>query len=661
MFRSPRRAHPMRRAPTPVFFALVALLAASLAPAQPRAPVPDDESQEPGKKAARELYADRFAKAATDDQKSAIAEDMIEMAGKLASGTADQYVLLRIARDVAAQAGDASAAVRAADGLARHFEVEAVAIKGESLLEAGRRADSAKQQAAVVDVALPLMDQLAKAGEFETAIAICELASRCALKLRRRSQVEELSAVRENLQRRQEALREYEAALAELEKNLVDPAANLAAGKYLCFVRGDWDRGLSMLALGGDAKLQALAVRDIRGASTTDDQVALGDAWWELAETWQGDAQQAMKRRAAAWYREASPQLAGLPRMKVDKRVGQLVEAGAEIPDLARSAAKTVTEKTDRRPGEHGIGAGPTDLAVAPFDAREAKRHQQHWASKLGVPVEIHNTAQMRLVLIPPGEFTMGRDRSGNQSPAHKVRITRPFYLKAREVSVGQFRLFVHRTGYKTEAESSGQGSLHCIGASRFERKPEYTWSNPGHEQTANHPVVAVTWNDAVAFCKWLSQKEGIRYRLPTEAEWEYACRAGTTTRYHFGDDEDELATYANLVDAAFRQEWPETKIGIAASDGYARTARAGRFRPNPFGLYDMHGNVAEYCNDWYGGYYAVSPTDDPPGPESGSMHVARGGAWDCGPHGVTSTVRYHIPRLQPYETVGFRVVREVK
>jgi formylglycine-generating enzyme required for sulfatase activity len=145
--------------------------------------------------------------------------------------------------------------------------------------------------------------------------------------------------------------------------------------------------------------------------------------------------------------------------------------------------------------------------------------------------------------------------------------------------------------------------------------------------------VVNVSWNDAVAFCKWVSGKEGKTYQLPTEAQWEYACRAGTTSRYHSGDDPETLAKVANVADATAKGKlpdpWPWNQDRIKASDGYVFTAPVGQFKPNAFGLYDMHGNAAQWCADWYGeDYYGRSPADDPKGPYLGVDRVIRGSSW---------------------------------
>ena len=165
-------------------------------------------------------------------------------------------------------------------------------------------------------------------------------------------------------------------------------------------------------------------------------------------------------------------------------------------------------------------------------------------------------------------------------------------------------------------------------------RRPRYSWQNPGFAQSDEHPVVNVTWNDAVALARWLSLTERRRYRLPTEAEWEYACRAGTRTQYHGGDDPASLAAVANVFDADSAAQWPQWQaFALPTHDGYAFTAPVGRFAPNAFGLHDMHGNVWEWTADWHDDdYYARSQVDDPQGPADGRVKVRRGGSWHTWP-----------------------------
>jgi formylglycine-generating enzyme len=299
---------------------------------------------------------------------------------------------------------------------------------------------------------------------------------------------------------------------------------------------------------------------------------------------------------------------------------------------------------------------------------------------------QITNSVGMRLVLIPAGKFMMGSPESAEETaaffnkfygqnvvssvnfqyehPQHRVRITRPFYLGACHVTRGQFRQFVASTGYKTDAEK-GERPM-GIGWDRETNKlvfgEKYSWRNPGFEQTDQHPVVNVSWNDAMAFSEWLSRKEGRSYRLPTEAEWEYACRAGTTTRYYSGDNPETLAKVGNVADASFKGQFgadPRWRRTIKASDGYVFTSPVGSFRPNAFGLYDMHGNARQWCADRWGAEYdATSPTDDPTGPNSGTDHVLRGGAWGISPGGARSASRDADAPAFRSLTAGFRVAR---
>ena len=195
----------------------------------------------------------------------------------------------------------------------------------------------------------------------------------------------------------------------------------------------------------------------------------------------------------------------------------------------------------------------------------------------------------------------------------------------------------------------------------QFSNDGKYSWRNTGFEQTDEHPVVNVTWNDAVAFCEWLSKKKGQTYRLPTEAEWEYAYRAGTTTRYPSGDDPTTLekgGKLADLTDAAVRAKIPDWKYMIRASDNYVFTSPVGKSKPNAFGLYDMYGNAFQWCADWYAdNSYAVSPAGDPTGPDLGAQRVIRGGTWNFSPLGARSAERNKTEPDSRNCSAGFRVV----
>ena len=236
--------------------------------------------------------------------------------------------------------------------------------------------------------------------------------------------------------------------------------------------------------------------------------------------------------------------------------------------------------------------------------------------ARIEQPKEFTNSIGMRFVLIPAGEFTMGSNEGrDNEKPPHKVRITRPFYLGVFPVTQAEYQAV--------------------------------TGQNPSHfSDNPRHPVAQVSWNDAVAFAQKLSQltgelKRGLTYRLPWEAEWEYACRAGSTGKWCYGDQASQLGDYA----------WYR---------GNSReTHPVGEKKPNAWGLHDMHGNVWEWCQDLYeAGYYEKSPTDDPPGPSSGSDRVYRGGSWNYYGPDCRSGFRYGGTPGFRVSDVSFRLVQ---
>jgi formylglycine-generating enzyme required for sulfatase activity len=286
----------------------------------------------------------------------------------------------------------------------------------------------------------------------------------------------------------------------------------------------------------------------------------------------------------------------------------------------------------------------------------------------------------MTFVAVPAGDFWMGAPDADDlartdERPRHRVRISQPFYLGTREVTVAQFRAFVSETGFRTAAEADGQGASGYDAATRgfAYNSGQYSWRNPGYAQDERHPVVNVNWHDARAYCDWLSQKERRRYRLPTEAEWEYACRAGTAARFVAGDAPEDLKSIANLGDQALARRWDTATVkryGLDPKviafqqwdDGHAFTAPVGSFAPNAWGLYDMLGNVGELCGDWYqGDYYRESPELDPKGPlTKRAGHVVRGGTFLNGTTLVRAASRVECPEAYRNYVIGFRVVLEV-
>jgi sulfatase modifying factor 1 len=237
----------------------------------------------------------------------------------------------------------------------------------------------------------------------------------------------------------------------------------------------------------------------------------------------------------------------------------------------------------------------------------------------------ITNTIGMKLKEIPAGTFLMGSpsDETGREDneTQHPVTISKAFYMQTTEVTQGQWKAVMGTEPWKGE---------------------QYVKEGP------NYPATYVSWNDAIAYCKKLSEKEGKTYRLPTEAEWEYACRAGTKTAWSFGDDEKALGDYAWYRENAYDID-----------ERYAHQVELKK--PNAFGLYDMHGNVWEWCHDYFEeDYYKQSPEQDPRGLASGSFRVFRGGSWYYDSRGTRSAFRLRGGAGYRNRFNGFRLVREL-
>ncbi len=285
-----------------------------------------------------------------------------------------------------------------------------------------------------------------------------------------------------------------------------------------------------------------------------------------------------------------------------------------------------------------------TGASLAPLDglapgSREAQERQRQTVAERGLPLEVRSKETgIVFRLIPSGTYMRGstkaeqdaavaagadRDWVNRENPRHEVRLTEAFYMGKFEVTQGQWRRVMG--------------------------------SNPSHFSNAGDdaPVERVSWDMVQEFLDRLCDLEGVprgTYRLPTEAEWEYACRAGTTTAFHYGDSLD--ATMAN-----FDGNYPH---GGGRKGEYRRTTvPVGQFRPNAWGLYDMHGNVWEWVNDWFGDYSA-GLVEDPLGPRSGGLRVNRGGGWGSSARGCRSARRRRDAPGRRHIFVGFRLMRAV-
>ena len=305
------------------------------------------------------------------------------------------------------------------------------------------------------------------------------------------------------------------------------------------------------------------------------------------------------------------------------------------------------------RPVQPAVGISPSD-GTAPLSTDEERALKPKDVFK-----ECDSCPEM--VVVPEGSFIMGsrageKGRSDNEGPQHAVKVARPFAVGKSHVTVDQFTAFIAETGY-----DAGAKCYVFEGASKMEEKPGRSWRNPGYAQTGAHPAVCLSWSDAKAYVAWLSRKTGKSYRLLTEAEWEYAARAGSTTRYSFGDDEKELCRYGNGADQTAKSTIPEAKNWTIApcSDGYAYTAPSGSFLPNAFVLHDMHGNAYQWLEDCWNANYTGAPRDGSARTSNDcNVRVVRGGAWWVPPSGLRSARRDWTRADNRHAYVGFRLGR---
>ncbi len=309
--------------------------------------------------------------------------------------------------------------------------------------------------------------------------------------------------------------------------------------------------------------------------------------------------------------------------------------------------------------------------SVAP--AQQPSDAQAEAAKALGCPAEFRldlgGGVKMTFVLVPAGEFMMGAPAAESpldpdETPQTRVRFAKPFWMQKFEVSNQQY---------------------HCFDPVHDSRHIDTHWKDrvgPGHAVNDDlQPVCRVSWNQANAFCRWLNARAQGQalpvapggFRLPTEAEWEYACRAGSDTPWHFGASDAPMADYANLADKSLASNKPWAIRDDRFNDKAVVSARVGQFRPNPWGLHDMHGNVAEWCLSLYKPY--PYRADDGRAPDVGredvgaegprvagtTRRVVRGGSWDDLPRRCRSAFRQNYPPDYRVYNVGFRVVCPVR
>ena len=361
---------------------------------------------------------------------------------------------------------------------------------------------------------------------------------------------------------------------------------------------------------------------------------------------------------------------------------GDPAPGGPVYLTLAPGASRTLTAEAleggwTNLEGGLGDGAGKWQLSVTANVAievmsllRSRTGHLANLSTVRGVPGEPEEPGGPmapgstfrdcpecpEMVVVPAGNFLMGSRESepGHyevERPIHRVTIARPFAVGKYEVTRGEFGRFVSETGH------SLGNSCWTIEAGRLLVRPDRDWRNPGFIQQDNHPVACVYWFEAKAFVRWLSEKTGQEYRLLSEAEWEYAARAGTTTSFYWG----ESVTVAQCLYANLADESAELDYSYPCFDGYARTAPVGSFLPNDFGLYDVAGNVREWVEDCWNNSYEGAPVDGSAWLRGEcERRMQRGGGWSGFSNSFRSAVRGHFTTAERHGFLGFRVARTI-
>lgn len=246
--------------------------------------------------------------------------------------------------------------------------------------------------------------------------------------------------------------------------------------------------------------------------------------------------------------------------------------------------------------------------------------------------------------------------RYDSEGPVREVKVL-SFAMAKYPISRGEYSAFVKATGY-----DAGNECWTFTTAGKMAILDDRNWRNPGYPQDDRHPAVCLNWNDAKAYATWLSRKSGKSYRLPSEAEWEYAARAGTVTSRYWGDDPDQACQYANVMDLTGKARLPELALEThSCSDGYAYTSTVGKFKPNAYGLHDMLGNVLQWTEDCWHVNYTGAPSDGKAWSGGDcSVHALRGAPWSFMPRLVRSASRNSVPTEIRNLMVGFRVAKSL-
>jgi serine/threonine protein kinase/formylglycine-generating enzyme required for sulfatase activity/Leucine-rich repeat (LRR) protein len=546
----------------------------------PRAEVPPTPEVETALKLIRgDLFKDDYAKAKKPDERAALGKMLFTRGMGLAEDPVGRFVMLREARDLAAEGGDTATVDAIVAGAASLYKVEPLEwLLGayEPVVKKTLPGPIARQIATAL---LPKIDAAVADEEFEVAERIMTTSVAAARKAQDAATLKTVTDRNKRFDKEKQLREALARAKKSLEANPDDPAANLTLGRHLCFEDGEWAAGFECLAKGSDVGLKDLAAESLKAPTEPDAIVALGDLWWAKSEkTSAVAAKREFQAGAVYWYEQVAAKASGLVKTKVEKRIADARAAGANV--VSKNSGKGIYLRVPLSP-----------------------------------------TVSMAMRFIPAGSFMMGSPpnepgRSVEEVP-HRVTITKPFFLAVTEMTQEQWTA-VMRGDYKA-----------------FSDDPQ--WPIDGVSTVGVNSLLPRLNNGPYAAF--------LRFRLPTEAEWEYAARAGTMTAFPWGDNFDQIGNYA-----------------VVNSGGLSRVASR---RPNAWGLYDMIGNVAEACSDYYSSAtYTPAAVFDPKGPPSATMGsssiVHRGGHFVSSPTFWRSAARGKRGWGVRTTYVGFRLACDV-
>jgi formylglycine-generating enzyme required for sulfatase activity len=624
-----------------------------------RQPIPPAGQVTKSQGLVQEIYGQEIDAATSADAKVALARKLLEVE-RTTKNDSDAWALLLIARRLATSAGDVGVIRQSCLAMGARFDVDHFVLEAESLLGVPEDlADSAKLKT------VQRMQVLIRAGlareDFSIVRRLAEAANRQATAARNLALARETLDQLDRLSEIAPLFDEAKEAREILKVDPTDAAASLKQGRYLCFVLGEFQKGGPYLQRSEDPTLAPLASREAATASAPEDIVGVADAWWEYASKLDEFASVKTKVHAVELYSRALPNLTGLSLAKAEARIREL---GSAAHTTGARPAEDGFPGTDTAPlGMRGQGL-PVQF---PYKAPAARKAQESWARELGFDSwQVKSKSGLQLVVVPPGTLLMGTpasepERTPAEGPQHEVRISKAMLVGAHEITQQKFEDVM---GYNPRY---------------YRQRPEVR--NLNVEQ---FPVENISWWDACEFCNQLSKREdlseyyrltdvrkgaqgilsatvevlgGSGYRLPTEAEFEHFARAGTTTPFSFGSVHD--GSQGNLLGT---KPYGTTRPGVALH----RTTTVGSYEPNPFGIYDVDGNVSEWCWDYYDPFFYARlkrnvPMVDPQGPANGVLRCNRSNAFAYdAKHGRSGRRHGDKPDFRS-QWGGLRVVRNLE